>query len=388
MNHRYSLAARGTRGLTLFGQAISKSNRLPSKGLLVDRRGFTMVEILVVVGIILLLMTISVGVLRNAIGVARQKQTEATILKVHGLMQQRMDAFYRGIDKTNLQQAKDKMRRDWYSTYSMIPPDRAIDVMVRKDILKSRFPENFLERNLLTTPPTGVTVVAAKHNTKTQSAALLYWILTDSEVYGVAPVDESEFSSNEVQDTDGDGLKEFVDGWGVPLRFYRWPTHLIRPGDGSTTPPGMNAAGVLSPPDRTYVSAMWSGLPSIPTVAGEFDPLTRDPDDPTGQIIQFLNMPTTPAGAKTAVQNFFGTPNTYHAFLIVSSGPDKNLGMLDPSNELVKSVTVGPPMVVTFSGVDISTPAIGTPQGRLGALSSWLPVGDNPITDNITNRKR
>jgi len=160
MNHRYSLAARGTRGLTLFGQAISKSNRLPSKGLLVDRRGFTMVEILVVVGIILLLMTISVGVLRNAIGVARQKQTEATILKVHGLMQQRMDAFYRGIDKTNLQQAKDKMRRDWYSTYSMIPPDRAIDVMVRKDILKSRFPENFLERNLLMTPPTGVTVNA------------------------------------------------------------------------------------------------------------------------------------------------------------------------------------------------------------------------------------
>ena len=90
-------------------------------------------------------------------------------------------------------------------------------------------------------------------------------------------------------------------------------------------------------------------------------------------IIQFLNMPTTPAGAKAAVQNFFGTPNTYHAFLIVSSGPDKNLGMLEPSNETV---------------VDISNPAIGTPQGRLGALSSWVAVGDNPITDNITNRKR
>ena len=337
------------------------------------RRGFTMIEILVVVGIILLLMTISVGVLRNAIGVARQKQTEATVMKIHGLMQQRMDAFYRGIERTNLQQAKDKMRRDWYSTYSMIPPDRAIDVMVRKDILRSRFPQNFLERNLLTSPPNGVTVIAANHNTKTQSAALLYWILTDSEVYGVAPVDESEFSSNEVRDTDGDGLKEFVDGWGIPLRFYRWPTHLIRPGDGSGVPPGMNAGGGLSLPDRTYVSGMWSGLPAIPTVPGELDPLTRDPDDPTGQLFQFVNAAGTPAGAKTAVQNFFGTPNTYHAFLIVSSGPDKNLGMLEPSNETV---------------VDISTPAIGVPQGRLGALASWLPLGDNPITDNITNRKR
>lgn len=352
----------------------------------IHRRGFTMVEILVVVGIILLLMTISVGVLRNAIGVARQKQTEATVLKVHGLMQQRMDAFYRGIEKTNLQQAKDKMRRDWYSTYSMIPPDRAIDVMVRKDILKSRFPQNFLERNLLASPPNGVTVNAVNHNMTTQSAALLYWILTDSEVYGVAPVDESEFSSSEVRDTDGDGLKEFVDGWGVPLRFYRWPTHLIRPGDGGATPPGMNAAGDLSLPDRSYVSGIWSGLPAIPTVPGELDPLTRDPDDPTGQLFQFVDSSLPPV--KTAVQNFFGTPNTYHAFLIVSSGPDKNLGMLEPSNELVKSVSVGPPMVVTFSGVDISTPAIGVPQGRLGALASWLPLGDNPITDNISNRKR
>src|SRR5262249_38680487 len=27
----------------------------------------------------------------------------------------------------------------------------------------------------------------------------------------------------EVQDTDNDGLPEFVDAWGEPLQFYRWP---------------------------------------------------------------------------------------------------------------------------------------------------------------------
>lgn len=337
------------------------------------RRGFTMIEILVVVGIILLLMTISVGVLRNAIGVARQKQTEATVMKIHGLMQQRMDAFYRAMERTNLQQAKDKMRKDWYSTYNMIPPDKAIEVMVRKQILQARFPQNFLERSLLTTPPNGVTLVAGNHKTVTQSAALMYWILTDSEVYGVAPVDESEFSSNEVRDTDGDGLKEFVDGWGRPLRFYRWPSHLFRPGDGASVPPGVNSSGVLSPPDRTFVTALWSGLPAIPTVPGELDPLTRDPDDPTGQLWRFVNSPSAPAGAMMAVQNFFGTPNTYNAFLIVSAGPDGALGLLEPSNE---------------AAVTISTPTLGVPQGRLAALASWLPVGDNPITDNVTNRKR
>lgn len=332
-----------------------------------------MVEMLVVVGIILFLITVSVGVLRNSIGIARQKQTEATIMKVHGLMQQRLDAYYRALERTNLQQAKDKMRRDWYTTYSMVPPDKAIEVMTRKQIFQTRFPNIFLEKNLLLYPPNGVTVISGNHKKESESSELLYWILTNSEVYGVGPVDQSEFSSNEVQDTDQDGLLEFIDGWGHPLRFYRSPTHLFRPGDGATIPPGMNSAGVLSPPDRTFVSVMWSGLPAIPTVAGELDPLTRDPDDPTGQLWSFATSNAAPAGALTAIQNFYGTPNTYHAFLIVSPGPDNKLGMLEPAFE---------------TQIDLTTPALGTPQGRLGALSSWASIESNPINDNITNRKR
>ena len=32
-----------------------------------------------------------------------------------------------------------------------------------------------------------------------------------------------DFSDREVKDTDGDGLPEFVDAWGQPLQFFRWP---------------------------------------------------------------------------------------------------------------------------------------------------------------------
>ncbi len=32
-----------------------------------------------------------------------------------------------------------------------------------------------------------------------------------------------DFTDREVRDTDGDGLPEFVDAWGEPLQFYRWP---------------------------------------------------------------------------------------------------------------------------------------------------------------------
>src|SRR5262249_30854885 len=32
-----------------------------------------------------------------------------------------------------------------------------------------------------------------------------------------------DFGPTEVKDTDGDGLMEFVDAWGEPLLFFRWP---------------------------------------------------------------------------------------------------------------------------------------------------------------------
>lgn len=339
-----------------------------------NRGGFTMVELLVVIGLILFLMTISIAALGGAIGIARQKATQATLLKIHGLMQQRIDAFNRAMEKTNRQQAIDKLKKDWFQAYSYIPQDKVLDVMVRKHIFRSRFPQSFLETGGAPAPPTGVTYVSASHQQITESSALLYWILTSSEVYGIAPVDQGEFSSSEVRDTDGDGLNEFVDAWGRPLRFYRWPTHLFRPGTSSTTAGAIGATTVESttfaPVDRTYAGVLWSGLPAAPTVAGELDPLSRDPDDPTGQLRRFVS---TSTAAMTVVQNQFSTPNTYHAFLIVSAGPDAVLGLEEPFSPTT---------------INATSPALGATQGRLGALTSYSAIELNPINDNLTNRKR
>lgn len=347
------------------------------------RGGFTMVELLVVIGLILFLMSISIVALNGALGIARQRATQTTIRKVHGLMQQRIDAFNRAMEKTNRQQAIDNLKRDLRINYNVFPLDNALDVMTRKLIFKSRFPQNFVESNGPPAPPTGVTYVTAKHQQVTESSALLYWILTSSEVYGIAPVDESEFNSSEVRDTDGDGLNEFVDAWGRPLRFYRWPTHLFRPGTSSTTTGAIGAttsiATTFAPINRTLVGVLWSGLPAAPTVAGELDPLTRDPDDPTGQLKRFVG---TSTAAMTFVQNQFSTPNTYHAFLIVSAGPDganpNGLGMEEPYS----GANPWP------SPSNTTSPALGVAQGRLGALSNFNAIELNPINDNLTNRQR
>ena len=42
------------------------------------------------------------------------------------------------------------------------------------------------------------------------------------------PVGSGMFSEGEVGDTDGDGLPEFLDGWGRPIRYILWPAGFFR----------------------------------------------------------------------------------------------------------------------------------------------------------------
>jgi len=342
------------------------------------RQGFTMVELLVVIGLILFLMSISIVALNSALGLARQRATQATILKVHGLMQQRVDAFNRAMDRTNLEPNIAKIVKDLGVTTRRSQDEKVYQILARKQVFQTRFPQNFSEHNVTLSQP-----YAAKHRRDTESAALLYWLLTSSEVFGIAPVDESEFSSNEVRDTDGDGLLEFVDGWGRPLRFYRWPTQLFRPGT-SSSPAGVNGTSTpiqLAPINRIYAQVIWQGLPAITATGNGLDPLNHDPDDPTGQLMRFVN--NVPANqtvaAMTMLQNRFHTPDTYHAFLIMSVGPDGVSGLLEPCDPIPDN-----------NGLLSTTPSLGTTpgQGRLGAPSIYAAVADHPINDNLSNRKR
>ncbi len=52
---------------------------------------------------------------------------------------------------------------------------------------------------------------------------MLYAILVEGRGPLGSVFNADDFTDKEVQDTDGDGLPEFVDAWGNPLQFFRWP---------------------------------------------------------------------------------------------------------------------------------------------------------------------
>ena len=69
------------------------------------------------------------------------------------------------------------------------------------------------------------TVEAAgnNHQHKTARAEMLYALLVEARGPLGSVFNADDFTNREVQDTDHDGLPEFVDAWGEPLYFYRWP---------------------------------------------------------------------------------------------------------------------------------------------------------------------
>ena len=311
------------------------------------RSGFTIVELMMVVGILLFLIATSAIVVRNIGNKAREKATMATIVKVNGLVQDRVEAMRKALDSTkNQQQIKSLVGQKYNALVSSLGakyrglPQPVVEILVRKDIFRQNLPQYIAENpsvdtamdNLIGAPGTAGNV--GTDAGASISSEYLYYILTNHETYGVPPVGEDAFTTTEVADTDGDGLKEFVDGWGKPLRFYRWPTRLIKP-DGVTI-------------DRANASVFFDGLPSA-SAAGfnEADPLNVDADDPQGRIQHEDNRsgnlltPLFNASASYSAGEY-ATMNTYWVPLIVSAGEDGILGLYEPSDEINNGVLAQP----------------------------------------------
>lgn len=304
---------------------------------------------------------------------SREAATAVTIKKIHGLIEQRMQAM-NSLDYTPWQVAV----RNGYTTNSLaLPSPQVQKVLAKKLAFVAYFPQTWLEAQFLTaattTPATGYL---------TESSEVLYYVLTKSAVAGYSPSGTDAFGATEFRDTDGNGKLEFIDGWGRPLRFYRWPTRLIKPN-------GYGAANVNLVAARQLIGGI---APLTNGVPADATPWNIDADDPTGAVtdLTYGMVPGDPTSAAVLFEQGgsvsynsqtytfptglvvagaqapgFHTADTWHSPLVVSMGEDGQLGLYEPN--------------------DIAS-------GHFGYLGGPIPLATDPsgfdiqsLSDNITN---
>jgi prepilin-type N-terminal cleavage/methylation domain-containing protein len=394
-----------------------------------DRRAFTLVELLIVIGIIAILMSLTFSVMYGLTTQAESEATAATIRKIDGVLQQRIDAFNRAFKGARADAAANIVISDLTVAKIFGVRIEVVEILAKKRSFRYEFPQRMIERyeeeHAKTAPkvkdmadsvffavaapsarnellaegnadPTEGEVISRvdsnwkKHDPRTESAEMLYFALTAGATYGVGAVDSDRFNEREVADTDGDGLPEFIDAWGQPLRFYRWPTrfidmNLVNPFQPVLKDPAdqTDVRGIGSS-ERKTIDLLIRGISPpparLPNGVMPRDVLLVDPDDPVGRLYSELERLDGSDGKPLFRDEFnekkYHTPDTYHTPLIVSAGPDEDLGLLEPTVSNYAANQMGNLASVPDSDSD---QIIG--QSDLDAVRDSL-------TDNITNRNR
>lgn len=112
-----------------------------------------------------------------------------------------------------------------------------------------------------------VAMSLSQHKHVTARSEMLYALLVEGQgPYGASLLREN-FTDKEVKDTDNDGLPEFVDGWGNPFQFFRWPIYY----------PSDVQKGLPRDPA--------TGLATAPYTGGVFVPREQDSLDPNQQLM-------------------------------------------------------------------------------------------------------
>ncbi len=210
------------------------------------------------------------------------------------------------------------------------------------------------------------------HTHNTARSETLYAILVE----GVGPLgaffNRDDFSDREVQDTDHDGLPEFVDAWGQPLQFYRWPLlyhsetqkgQVIDYFDNTQTPPYSEPLEWFNPPYRSVFEAREQDAldPNQQLMAPAWWSKAANTNSPFTTMLSGTAGTVGASGGVIAFEYFFhrlteplntgnplfswdraspvypqGTLGFRRAFLskplIISSGPDQQLGIYQLPN--------------------------------------------------------
>ncbi len=232
----------------------------------VRRRGLTLIELLITMTIIAVISAAILGTAAAAMENARRGRTRSIISKLNGLVMERWDSY--ATRRVDVSPAFERAVNTWANAPGLIPAERTVRLNQRgqmiadarllalRKLIKMEMPDRwsdianqtldsgdlplvqntptFLDRSSV--PGLARTyyrrLLTAQDNVggdmdtlkRYQSAECLYMLV----MYGTGDGEaRTLFTSQDIGDTDGDGAPEFLDGWGNPIRFIRWPTGFI-----------------------------------------------------------------------------------------------------------------------------------------------------------------
>ncbi len=219
-------------------------------------RGLTLIELLITISILTTLAAMFLGASNAAMESARSARTKTTINKIHTLLMERWGSYTtRRVDvdttamtappPTGQQMAGIRLSAlrllmqleipDRWSdiiggpvvdnmpvTITSAPTDRTLSGYAASIVYPS-LAKSYLRRYSALNPSASSATIEDN-----QGAECLYMIIMLATGDGEA---RTLFSRQDIGDTDGDGALEFLDGWGRPIHFLRWPAGFVNDSD-------------------------------------------------------------------------------------------------------------------------------------------------------------
>ena len=198
-----------------------------------DRSAFTLVEIMVTIIVLSILSSLVLFAMTGVLEMAKETQTKSRIAKLdreisrlwNGYLSRRVPLqLDRSLPRQVAAQARLVALRD---LMRLEMPDRVTDVTVPPAVdFNGDGDIDDADRPAASKAYKDI-ADATSWDDKHQGAECLYMIVQFN--VGTGTRGRSFFSESEVGDLDEDGMPEFLDAWGQPIRFLRWAPGLNSP---------------------------------------------------------------------------------------------------------------------------------------------------------------